>query len=98
MKRNGDEEFVVGKDGVLLDISVSIDAIQSRLEPIGKGEIDGLVEVESVIKSRMIRSRESDDKFVRSLIAGDYSYSVLLQSAGRHERDELEHEIRLLFE
>ena len=98
MQRDGDEEFVVREDGILLDISVSIDAIESSRQPIGQGEIDGLVEVESVIESRMIRSRESDDEFVRSLIAGDDSNAVFLKSAWTHQRDELEHEIRLLFE
>ena len=86
------------EDGILLDVSVSIDAIESSRQPIRQGEIDSFVEVESVIESRMIRSRKSDDEFVGSLIAGDDSNAVLLKSSWTHERDELEHEIRLLFE
>lgn len=86
------------EDGVLLDVAVAIDALEAGREPIGKGKVDSLVEVEAVIEARVVAAREGDDELVRALIAGDDADTVLLETSRTHESDELEHEIGLLVE
>lgn len=98
MLRDGDEELVVREDGVLLYVAVAVDALEAGGQPVEKGKINGLVEVETVVEARVVAAREGDDELVRALVAGDDAHAVLHESAGAHERHELEHKVGLLFE
>jgi hypothetical protein len=83
---------------VLLDLAVPFDASETVREPIGEGEVDGLVEVEAMVESGVIGARESDDELVWSLVDGGNADTVFLQPTGTHQSDELEHEVGLLLE
>ena len=98
MLGDGDQELVVGEDGVLLDVAVAVDAVEAGRKPVGKGKVHRFVEVEAVVEAGMVGSREGDDKLIGSLIASDDADTVLLESAGAHQCNELKHEIRLLLE
>jgi hypothetical protein len=43
----------------------------------------------AMIEPRMIRLRESNDKFSRTLIAGDDTYTSFFETVGPHKSDEL---------
>jgi hypothetical protein len=96
--RDRNQQLVVRENGVLLDISISVDALESRGQPVGEGKVDGLVEVEAVVESRVVRAGEGDDKLVGTLVTDDDTHAVLLETSRRHEGDELEEEVGLLFE
>lgn len=93
-----DEEFIVREYRILLDLSIPFDTLESDRKPVGESKVDRFVEVEAMVEARVVSSRESDDEFVRTLIDGVDSTSVLLQMTGTHESDELEEKIGLLIE
>jgi len=83
---------------ILLDLSIPFDTLESNGEPIGQSKVDGFVEVEPVIETRVVRSRESNDELVGSLIDGVDVTTILFEVTWTHESDELEQEIGLLIE
>jgi hypothetical protein len=96
--RDGEEKLIVREDRVLLDLAIPLDASETVWQPVGKGEVDSFVEVEAVVEAGMVGAREGDDKLVGSLIDDRDADTVLLETTGTHEGDELEHEVGLLLE
>src|ERR1700761_1881650 len=63
--------------------------------PIGRSEVDSLVEVEAVIETRVVRLGKGDDKLTGALIKRIDLNARLPQLIGRKNRHQLEEEIRL---
>ena len=75
----------------------SLNTVQAETFPVGRGKVDSLIEVKSVVETRVVCLRKGHDELACSLIYGINPHASFLQLLGCEKSNQLEQEIRLSF-
>ena len=94
--RRGDaEQLVVAEHRGFAVEPVPLHAVAPEPEPVRRGEVDRLGDVETGVESAVVRLGEGDHEFTRVLIRPVHGDALADQERGREHGDELEEQIGL---